>query len=50
MAKYTTGDLCDTLNQINHDNWHGEGEGPDFIDELKDCAYNIVRENQVIDR
>lgn len=50
MAKYTTGDLCDTLNQINHDNWYGEGEGPDFINELKDCAYNIVRENPGIDR
>ncbi|MBD5223283.1 MAG: hypothetical protein HDS71_04430 [Bacteroidales bacterium] len=50
MAKYTTGDLCDTLNQINYDNWFGEDEAPDFVEELKACAFNIVRENPGIDR
>lgn len=50
MAKYTTGDLCDTLNQINYDNWFGEEEAPDFVEELKACAFNIVRENPGIDR
>ena len=50
MANYTTGDLCDILNQINHDNWFGDDDTPDFIEELKVCAYNIVRENPGIDR
>lgn len=50
MAKYTTGDLCDTLNQINYDNWFGEEEAPDFVEELKTCAFNIVKENPGIDR
>lgn len=50
MAKYTTGDLCDTLNQFNYDNWFGEEEAPDFVEELKACAFNIVRENPGIDR
>ncbi|MBD5195179.1 MAG: hypothetical protein HDS87_05605 [Bacteroidales bacterium] len=50
MAKYTTGDLCDTLNQINYDNWFGEEGAPDFVEELKTCAFNIVKENPGIDR
>lgn len=50
MANYTTADLCDTLNQLNHDSWYGEEDAPDFVEELKACAYNIVRENPGIDR
>ena len=50
MAKYTTGDLCDTLNQLNYDKWFEEEEAPDFVEELKTCAFNIVRENPGIDR
>lgn len=50
MAKYTTGDLCDTLNQFNHDNWFGEEDAPDFVGELKDCAWMIVKENPGINR
>ena len=50
MANFTTGDICDTLNQLNYDSWYGEDEAPDFIEELKACAYNIVRENPGIDR
>ncbi len=50
MSKLSTGDICDTLNQINHDNWNGEEDAPDFVEELKACAYNIVRENPGIER
>ncbi len=50
MAKYSTGDICDTLNQLNYDRWFVEEDAPDFVEELKTCAYNIVRENPGIDR
>ncbi len=50
MTKLSTGDICDTLNQINHDMWFGEEDTPDFVEELKACAYNIVRENPGIER
>ncbi|MBD5339366.1 MAG: hypothetical protein HDR98_09670 [Bacteroides sp.] len=50
MAKYTTSDICDTLNQFNYDNWFGEENAPDFVEELKACAFNIVKENPGIDR
>ena len=50
MTDLITGDICDTLNQLNYDNWYGEEDAPDFVEELKACAYNIVRENPGIDR
>ena len=50
MTKYSTGDLCDTLNQLNHDNWFGDEDTPDFLQEVKDAAWNIVKENPGIDR
>lgn len=50
MANFTTGDICDTLNQLNYDSWYGEDETPDFVEELKACAFNIVKENPGIDR
>lgn len=50
MANYTTADLCDTLNQFNHDRWFGDEDAPDFVEELKACAYNIVMENPGIER
>ena len=31
MANFTTGDICDTLNQLNYDSWYGEDETPDFV-------------------
>lgn len=43
-------DICDTLNQFNLDNWYGEEDAPDFVEELKACAYNIIIENPGIDR
>ncbi|MDE5672902.1 MAG: hypothetical protein K2I02_06085 [Duncaniella sp.] len=50
MTDFKTANLCDILNQINDDNWLGEKDAPDFVEELKTCAYNIVRENPGIDR
>lgn len=50
MAKYSTGDICDILNQLNYDRWFGEEDAPDFVEELKACAYNIIIENPGIDR
>ena len=50
MAYLSTGDICDRLSQFNHDNWYGEEGTPDFIEELKACAFNIIRENPGIDR
>ena len=49
MADLITGDICDALNQLNYDNWYGEEDAPDFVEELKACAYNIVRENPGIE-
>lgn len=42
--------ICDVLNQENYERWYGDEEAPDFIQELKDAAWNIVRENPGIDR
>lgn len=50
MNKYTTGDLCDTLNQLNYDNWFDAEDAPDFLQEVKCAAWNIVKENPSIDR
>ena len=50
MANFTTGDICDMLNQLNYDSWYGEEDAPNFVEELKTCAFNIVRENPGIDR
>ena len=50
MANFTTCDICDMLNQLNYDSWYGEEDAPDFVEELKACAFNIVRENPGIDR
>lgn len=50
MADLITDDICDALNQLNYDNWYDEEEACDFVEELKACAFNIVRENPGIDR
>lgn len=45
MIDFNTANLCDILNQINDDNWLGEEDTPDFLQELKDAAWNVVWEN-----
>lgn len=42
--------MCDTLNQENLERWYGGEEAPDFVQELKDAAWHIVRENPGIER
>lgn len=39
-----------TFDQMNLDNWFEADNAPDFLQEIKDAAWNIVRENPGIDR
>lgn len=42
-------DICDSFDLENLDNWYEAEDAPDFLQEVKDAAWNIVRENPGID-
>ncbi len=37
--------ICDSLNNENYTRWYGDEDEPDFYEELKQCAWNVLREN-----
>lgn len=50
-----TNEQSKDLNKLNMlmnaiDSMESEEDAPDFVDELKDCAWNIVKENPGVDR
>lgn len=50
MANFSNWDLYDTFNRPDYEYRENGDEATDFIQELKDCAWNVVRENPGIDR
>lgn len=42
--------ICDELNRENLNRWYGDDYSSDFLQELRDAAWNIVKENPGIER
>lgn len=49
MADSIIGSICDDLDRENLVRWFGDEDAPDFMHELKVCAWRIIRENPGID-
>ncbi|MDE5850082.1 MAG: hypothetical protein K2H38_08060 [Muribaculaceae bacterium] len=50
MTNPTATDICDVPNLEDLEIWTENEDAPDFLQEVKDAAWNIVRENPGIDR
>ena len=50
MKSNSMADNTDIAYEVSLQIWHDNEEAPDFVEELKDCAWNIVKENPGIDR
>lgn len=50
MADNSATDIHYILDQLDNLGWSDNEAAPDFIQELKDCAWNILRDNPGIDR
>ena len=50
MINTTITHLCDILNLEDLENWTEVEDATDFLQEVKEAAWNIVKENPGIDR
>lgn len=50
MKENFLNNICDELNRENLNRWCGDDDSPDFLQELRDAAWNIVKENLGIER
>ena len=50
MTNPTANDILDVFEPNDFDNWFEDEDAPDFLQEVKEAAWNIVRENPGIDR
>lgn len=50
MKENFLNNICDELNRENLNRWCGDDDSPDFLQELRDAAWNIVKENPGIER
>lgn len=50
MKENFLNNICDELNRENLNRWYGDDDSSDLLQELRDAAWNIVKENPGIER